>query len=125
MLIEQVAGCRIVVTGATTLQSSPWVEASRSCAADSEYYVAKFQGLADLYETGCTTINSISRMQAKGSRMLWGAHGMRPIRFERRYSFRRAGRSIRAARLIRKSSSCWMVQLRHTEEAHLVYRTGY
>ena len=61
---------------------------------------------------GAQQSNSISRMQAKGSRMLWGAHGMRPIRFERRYSFRRAGRSIRAARLIRKFASCWMVQQR-------------
>jgi hypothetical protein len=26
------------------------------CLAGSDYYVAKFQGLEDLYETGCTTI---------------------------------------------------------------------
>jgi colanic acid/amylovoran biosynthesis protein len=57
MLIEQVAGCRIVVTGAYHAavfalgQGIPVV-----CLANSEYYVAKFQGLADLYETGCTTI---------------------------------------------------------------------
>jgi colanic acid/amylovoran biosynthesis protein len=57
MLIEQVARCRIVVTGAYHAavfalgQGIPVV-----CLASSEYYVAKFQGLEDLYETGCTTI---------------------------------------------------------------------
>jgi colanic acid/amylovoran biosynthesis protein len=57
MMIEQVARCRIVVTGAYHAavfalgQGIPVV-----CLATSAYYVAKFQGLEDLYETGCTTI---------------------------------------------------------------------
>jgi colanic acid/amylovoran biosynthesis protein len=57
MLIEQVARCKIVVTGAYHAavfalgQGIPVV-----CLANSEYYVAKFQGLEDLYESGCTTI---------------------------------------------------------------------
>jgi colanic acid/amylovoran biosynthesis protein len=57
MLIEQVARCRILVTGAYHAavfalgQGVPVV-----CLASSDYYVAKFQGLEDLYETGCTTI---------------------------------------------------------------------
>jgi colanic acid/amylovoran biosynthesis protein len=57
MLIEQVARCRILVTGAYHAavfalgQGIPVV-----CLASSEYYVAKFQGLEDLYETGCTIV---------------------------------------------------------------------
>jgi polysaccharide pyruvyl transferase WcaK-like protein len=57
MLIEQVARCRILVTGAYHAavfalgQGIPVV-----CLATSAYYLAKFQGLGDLYGTGCTII---------------------------------------------------------------------
>ncbi|MGA9718937.1 MAG: polysaccharide pyruvyl transferase family protein [Acidobacteriaceae bacterium] len=57
MLIKQLARCRILVTGAYHAavfalgQGIPVV-----CLASSEYYVAKFQGLEDLYETGCTIV---------------------------------------------------------------------
>lgn len=57
ILIKQVARCRILVTGAYHAavfamgQGIPVV-----CLASSEYYIAKFQGLEDLYETGCTIV---------------------------------------------------------------------
>jgi polysaccharide pyruvyl transferase WcaK-like protein len=57
LLIEQVARCRILVTGAYHAavfalgQGIPVV-----CLATSAYYLAKFQGLEDLYGTGCTII---------------------------------------------------------------------
>ena len=57
MLIEQVACCRMLVTGAYHAavfalgQGIPVV-----CLASSEYYVAKFNGLEDLYGTGCTIV---------------------------------------------------------------------
>ncbi|MFL6302181.1 MAG: polysaccharide pyruvyl transferase family protein [Candidatus Sulfotelmatobacter sp.] len=67
MLIEQVARCRIVVTGAYHAavfalgQGIPVV-----CLVSSEYYVAKFQGLADLYETGCTIVQLDQPEAAEG-----------------------------------------------------------
>jgi polysaccharide pyruvyl transferase WcaK-like protein len=56
MLIKQVARCRILVTGAyhaavfALAQGIPVV-----CLASSAYYLAKFQGLEDLFGIGCTT----------------------------------------------------------------------
>jgi polysaccharide pyruvyl transferase WcaK-like protein len=56
-LIEQVARCRILVTGAyhaavfALAQGIPVV-----CLASSAYYLAKFQGLEDLFGIGCATV---------------------------------------------------------------------
>jgi len=56
-LIEQAARCRIVVTGAyhaavfALAQGIPVV-----CLSNSSYYLAKFEGLEDLFGVGCTTI---------------------------------------------------------------------
>ena len=56
-LIEQVAHCRVLVTGAYHAavfalgQGIPVV-----CLASSAYYLAKFQGLEDLYGMGCMTV---------------------------------------------------------------------
>jgi len=56
-LIEQTARCRIVVTGAyhaavfALAQGIPAV-----CLSNSPYYLAKFEGLEDLFDVGCTTI---------------------------------------------------------------------
>jgi len=56
-LIGQTAGCRIVVTGAyhaaifALAQGIPTV-----CLSNSPYYLAKFDGLEDLFDLGCTTI---------------------------------------------------------------------
>ncbi|MGA8151703.1 MAG: polysaccharide pyruvyl transferase family protein [Terriglobales bacterium] len=57
MLVKQVARCRIVVTGAyhaavfALAQGIPVV-----CLSNSSYYMAKFQGLEDLFGVGCTTV---------------------------------------------------------------------
>lgn len=57
MLIKQVARCRILVTGAyhaavfALAQGIPVV-----CLANSSYYLAKFQGLEDLFGVGCATV---------------------------------------------------------------------
>ena len=57
MLIKQVARCRIVVTGAyhaavfALAQGIPVV-----CLANSPYYLAKFQGLEELFGIGCTIV---------------------------------------------------------------------
>jgi polysaccharide pyruvyl transferase WcaK-like protein len=59
MLLRQVAHCRIVVTGAyhaavfALAQGIPVV-----CLANSPYYLAKFQGLEELFGIGCTTVMS-------------------------------------------------------------------
>jgi polysaccharide pyruvyl transferase WcaK-like protein len=56
-LLEQTARCRIVVTGAyhaavfALAQGIPAV-----CLSNSAYYLAKFDGLEDLFKVGCTTI---------------------------------------------------------------------
>jgi hypothetical protein len=56
-LIEQAGRCRIVVCGAyhaavfALAQGIPAV-----CLANSPYYIAKFQGLGDLYGGGCETV---------------------------------------------------------------------
>jgi colanic acid/amylovoran biosynthesis protein len=56
-LIEQTARCRIVVTGAyhaavfALAQGIPAI-----CLSNSPYYLAKFEGLEDLFDVGCTTI---------------------------------------------------------------------
>jgi colanic acid/amylovoran biosynthesis protein len=56
-LMEQTARCRIVVTGAyhaavfALAQGIPVV-----CLSNSPYYLAKFEGLEDLFDVGCTTI---------------------------------------------------------------------
>jgi polysaccharide pyruvyl transferase WcaK-like protein len=56
-LIQQTAHCRIVVTGAyhaavfALAQGIPVV-----CLSNSAYYLAKFQGLEDLFGYGCTTV---------------------------------------------------------------------
>ncbi len=56
-LIEQVSRCRIVVTGAyhaavfALAQGIPAV-----CLSNSAYYLAKFQGLNDLFEGGCAIV---------------------------------------------------------------------
>jgi polysaccharide pyruvyl transferase WcaK-like protein len=56
-LIEQVARCRILVTGAyhaavfALAQGIPVV-----CLASSAYYLAKFQGLEDLFGIGCAIV---------------------------------------------------------------------
>lgn len=58
MLIKQVARCRIVVTGAyhaavfALAQGIPVV-----CMTNSDYYLAKFQGLVDLFGVGCTIVS--------------------------------------------------------------------
>jgi colanic acid/amylovoran biosynthesis protein len=57
MLIKQVARCRILVTGAyhaavfALAQGIPVV-----CLTNSPYYLAKFQGLEDLFGVGCATV---------------------------------------------------------------------
>ena len=57
MLIKQTARCRIVVTGAyhaavfALAQGIPVV-----CLSNSPYYLAKFQGLEDLFGLGCATV---------------------------------------------------------------------
>jgi colanic acid/amylovoran biosynthesis protein len=57
MVIKQVARCRILVTGAyhaavfALAQGIPVV-----CLASSAYYLAKFQGLEDLFGIGCATV---------------------------------------------------------------------
>jgi polysaccharide pyruvyl transferase WcaK-like protein len=57
MLIKQVARCRVVVTGAyhaavfALAQGIPVV-----CLANSPYYLAKFQGLKDLFGVGCAIV---------------------------------------------------------------------
>lgn len=57
MLINQVARCRIIVTGAyhaavfALAQGIPVV-----CLANSPYYLAKFQGLEDLFGGGCAIV---------------------------------------------------------------------
>jgi colanic acid/amylovoran biosynthesis protein len=57
MLIEQTARCRIVVTGAyhaavfALAQGIPVV-----CLSDSLYYQSKFQGLQDLFGSGCAIV---------------------------------------------------------------------
>jgi polysaccharide pyruvyl transferase WcaK-like protein len=57
MLIKQVACCRIVVTGAyhaavfALAQGIPVV-----CLSNSSYYLAKFQGLEDLFGVGCAIV---------------------------------------------------------------------
>jgi polysaccharide pyruvyl transferase WcaK-like protein len=57
MLLTQVAHCRIVVTGAyhaavfALAQGIPAV-----CLVNSPYYLAKFQGLEELFGMGCTTV---------------------------------------------------------------------
>ncbi len=56
-LMEQTARCRIVVTGAyhaavfALAQGIPVV-----CLSNSSYYLAKFEGLENLFDVGCTTI---------------------------------------------------------------------
>jgi polysaccharide pyruvyl transferase WcaK-like protein len=56
-VITQIASCRIVVTGAYHAavfalgQGIPVV-----CLANSEYYLAKFQGLRDLFSVGCEIV---------------------------------------------------------------------
>jgi polysaccharide pyruvyl transferase WcaK-like protein len=56
-LIKRVARCRIVVTGAyhaavfALAQGIPVV-----CLTNSPYYLAKFQGLEELFGVGCTTV---------------------------------------------------------------------
>jgi polysaccharide pyruvyl transferase WcaK-like protein len=58
MLIKQVSRCRIVVTGAYHAavfalgQGIPVV-----CMTNSDYYLAKFQGLVDLFGVGCTIVS--------------------------------------------------------------------
>ena len=111
MLIDQVARCRILVTGAYHAavfalgQGIPIV-----CLASSEYYVAKFQGLEDLYETGCTIVQLDQPNAGENSQTLWSTRGIRPIRFERRSFVQPDGRSNRAARHIGKFASCWNLQ---------------
>jgi polysaccharide pyruvyl transferase WcaK-like protein len=57
MLIQQAARCRVVVTGAyhaavfALAQGIPVV-----CLSNSHYYLAKFQGLKDLFSVGCTIV---------------------------------------------------------------------
>ncbi len=57
MLIKQTGRCRIVVTGAyhaavfALAQGIPVV-----CLANSSYYLAKFQGLEDLFGLGCAIV---------------------------------------------------------------------
>jgi polysaccharide pyruvyl transferase WcaK-like protein len=57
MLIEQVARCRILVTGAyhaavfALAQGIPVV-----CLTNSSYYLGKFNGLEELFGIGCTTV---------------------------------------------------------------------
>ena len=57
MVIKQTAGCRVVVTGAyhaavfAMSQGIPVV-----CLTNSPYYLAKFQGLQDLFGVGCTIV---------------------------------------------------------------------
>jgi colanic acid/amylovoran biosynthesis protein len=57
MLIKQVSHCRIVVTGAYHAavfalgQGIPVV-----CMTNSDYYLAKFHGLVDLFGVGCTIV---------------------------------------------------------------------
>ncbi len=57
MLVKQVARCRILVTGAyhgavfALAQGIPVI-----CLTNSPYYLAKFQGLEDLFGVGCTTV---------------------------------------------------------------------
>ena len=57
MLVRQAARCRIVVTGAyhaavfALAQGIPAV-----CLTNSPYYLAKFQGLEDLFGLGCSTV---------------------------------------------------------------------
>jgi polysaccharide pyruvyl transferase WcaK-like protein len=57
MLIQQAARCRIVVTGAyhaaifALAQGIPVV-----CLSNSPYYLAKFQGLQDLFGVGCAIV---------------------------------------------------------------------
>jgi polysaccharide pyruvyl transferase WcaK-like protein len=57
MLMKQVARCRILITGAyhaavfALAQGIPVV-----CLANSPYYLAKFQGLEDLFGVGCATV---------------------------------------------------------------------
>jgi polysaccharide pyruvyl transferase WcaK-like protein len=57
MLIQQAARCRVVVTGAyhaavfALAQGIPVV-----CLSNSHYYLAKFQGLKDLFYVGCTIV---------------------------------------------------------------------
>ena len=57
MLIKQTARCRMVVTGAyhaavfALAQGIPVV-----CFTNSSYYLAKFQGLQDLFGVGCTIV---------------------------------------------------------------------
>jgi polysaccharide pyruvyl transferase WcaK-like protein len=57
LVIKQVARCRILVTGAyhaavfALAQGIPVV-----CLASSAYYLAKFQGLEDLFGIGCATV---------------------------------------------------------------------
>jgi polysaccharide pyruvyl transferase WcaK-like protein len=56
-VIQQTARCRVVVTGAyhaavfALAQGIPVV-----CLANSPYYLAKFQGLEDLFGSGCTVV---------------------------------------------------------------------
>lgn len=57
LLIKEIARCRIVVTGAyhaavfALAQGIPVV-----CLSRSPYYLAKFQGLQDLFHVGCTIV---------------------------------------------------------------------
>lgn len=57
-LVKQTAQCRIVVTGAyhaavfALAQGIPAV-----CLSNSPYYLAKFQGLEDLFGLGCPIVN--------------------------------------------------------------------
>ena len=57
MLVKQTARCRIVVTGAyhvavfALAQGIPVI-----CLSNSAYYLAKFQGLEDLFGVGCTIV---------------------------------------------------------------------
>ena len=56
-VIKQTARCRVVVTGAyhaavfALAQGIPVV-----CLSNSPYYLAKFQGLEDLFGSGCTIV---------------------------------------------------------------------
>jgi polysaccharide pyruvyl transferase WcaK-like protein len=124
MLIEQVARCRILVTGAYHAavfalgQGIPVV-----CLASSEYYVAKFQGLEDLYETGCTIIRLDERdageRLAYALESTWNAADMLRAPLLRSAS-RQVKQSREAYRKIRELLSTPAIGMQK-EEAHLVY----
>jgi colanic acid/amylovoran biosynthesis protein len=123
MLIEQVARCKMLVTGAYHAavfalgQGIPVV-----CVASSEYYVAKFQGLKDLYETGCTIVRldqaDADERLAEAMEHTWNAadalrtpllHSARRQVKQSREAYRKVGELLENP------------AIRMQKEAHLVY----